>query len=119
VRPVSVLVCPGLSGAHPVSVRRYGMCLAVNLIRGLSVIIAEMARSGTQVTFHYPHMPPAQPATQSDRKIRQPHVRRGHPDFGQEKVVNPVSVVSINLGIWFYEVEIGDTGESIEPEESH
>ena len=73
--------CPGLPGAHPVSVRRYGMCLAVNLIRGLSVIIAEMARSGTQVTFHYPHMPPAQPATQSDRKIRQLHVSRGHPDF--------------------------------------
>ncbi len=34
-------------------------------------------------------------------------------------VVNPMSVVSINLGIWFYEVEKGDTGESIEPEESH
>jgi hypothetical protein len=30
-----------------------------------------------------------------------------------------VSMVSINLGIWFYEVETGDTGESIEPEESH
>ena len=37
---------------------------------------------------------------------------------GQEKVLSPVSVVSINLGIWFYQVEIGDTGESIEPEES-
>jgi hypothetical protein len=30
-----------------------------------------------------------------------------------------VSMVSINLGIRFYEVEAGDTGESIEPEESH
>ena len=30
-----------------------------------------------------------------------------------------VSMVSINLGIWFYEVETGDAGESIEPEESH
>jgi hypothetical protein len=29
-----------------------------------------------------------------------------------------VSMVSINLGIWFYGVETGDTGESIEPEES-
>jgi hypothetical protein len=28
-------------------------------------------------------------------------------------------MVSINLGIWFYGVETGDTGESIEPEESH
>jgi hypothetical protein len=28
------------------------------------------------------------------------------------------NLVSINLGIWFYEVETGDTGESIEPEES-
>jgi hypothetical protein len=32
---------------------------------------------------------------------------------------NLVSMVSINLGIRFYEVETGDTGESIEPEESH
>ena len=38
---------------------------------------------------------------------------------GQEKVVNPVSMVSINLGIWFYKVKKGDTGESIQPEESH
>jgi hypothetical protein len=30
-----------------------------------------------------------------------------------------VSMVSINLGIWLYGVETGDTGESIEPEESH
>ncbi len=29
-----------------------------------------------------------------------------------------VSMVSIKLGIWFYEVEAGDTGETIEPEES-
>ena len=29
------------------------------------------------------------------------------------------SLVSINLGIWLYGVETGDTGESIEPEESH
>ena len=29
------------------------------------------------------------------------------------------SMVSINLGIWFYGVETGDAGESIEPEESH
>jgi hypothetical protein len=29
-----------------------------------------------------------------------------------------VSMVSINLGIWFYGVETGDTGESIEPGES-
>jgi len=29
------------------------------------------------------------------------------------------SMGSINLGIWFYQVETGDTGESIEPEESH
>jgi len=27
-------------------------------------------------------------------------------------------MMSINLGNWFYEVETGDTGESIEPEES-
>jgi hypothetical protein len=37
---------------------------------------------------------------------------------GHEKVVNPVSPASINLGIWFYEVETGDTSESIEPEEA-
>ena len=30
-----------------------------------------------------------------------------------------VSMVSINFGIRFYGVETGDTGESIEPEESH
>ena len=42
--------------------------MAVDL-GGLSVIVAEMARSETQVTFHYPYMPPAQPAVQSDRKI--------------------------------------------------
>jgi hypothetical protein len=30
-----------------------------------------------------------------------------------------VSMVSVNLGIWFYGVETGDAGESIEPEESH
>ena len=30
-----------------------------------------------------------------------------------------VSMVSINLGIWLYGVERGDTGESIEPEERH
>jgi len=29
-----------------------------------------------------------------------------------------VSMVSINLGIWFYGVEMGDAGETIEPEES-
>jgi hypothetical protein len=29
-----------------------------------------------------------------------------------------VSVVSINLGIWFYGVEKGDAGETIEREES-
>jgi hypothetical protein len=29
-----------------------------------------------------------------------------------------VSMVSINLGIWFYGVETGDAGETIEPEES-
>jgi hypothetical protein len=32
---------------------------------------------------------------------------------------NLVSMVSINLGNRFYGVETGDTGESIEPEESH
>src|SRR5882762_7759508 len=37
--------------------------------------------------------------------------------FGQR--FSLVSMVSINLGIWFYEVETGDAGESIEPEESH
>jgi hypothetical protein len=26
-------------------------------------------------------------------------------------------MVSINLGIWFYGVEMGDAGETIEPEE--
>ncbi len=29
-----------------------------------------------------------------------------------------VSMVSISLGIWFYGVEMGDVGETIEPEES-
>jgi hypothetical protein len=37
--------------------------------------------------------------------------------FGQR--FSLVSMVSINLGIRFYGVEIGDAGESIEPEESH
>lgn len=37
--------------------------------------------------------------------------------FGQR--LSLVSMVSINLGIRFYEVETGGTGESIEPEESH
>ena len=32
--------------------------------------------------------------------------------------VNLVSMVSINLRIWFYGVELGDAGESIEREES-
>ena len=35
-----------------------------------------------------------------------------------DKRFSVVSMVSINLGIWFYGVETGDTGESIEPEES-
>jgi len=30
-----------------------------------------------------------------------------------------VSMVSINFENWFYGVETGDAGESIEPEESH
>ena len=38
-------------------------------------------------------------------------------DFG--RWFSLVSMVSINLGIRFYGVETGDTGESIEPEESH
>jgi len=37
--------------------------------------------------------------------------------FGQR--FSLVSMVSINLAIRFYGVEIGDAGESIEPEESH
>jgi hypothetical protein len=37
----------------------------------------------------------------------------------QEKLVNLVSVVSINLGIWFFEIETSDASESIEPQESH
>ena len=76
--------------------------MAVDLIRGLGVIVAEMARSGTQVTFHYSYMPPAQPAAQSDRTSAEVILISG-----QEMVVNPVPVVSINLGIWFYEVETG------------
>jgi hypothetical protein len=36
--------------------------------------------------------------------------------FGQR--FSLVSMVSINLGIWFYGVELGDAGETIEPEES-
>jgi hypothetical protein len=32
---------------------------------------------------------------------------------------NLVSIVSINLRIWFYGVEKGDAGETIEREESH
>jgi len=40
-----------------------------------------------------------------------------HHSFGQR--FSLVSMVSINLGIWFYGVETGDAGESIEPEESH
>jgi hypothetical protein len=37
--------------------------------------------------------------------------------FGRQ--FSMVSMVSINLRIWFYGVEKGDAGESIEPEESH
>ena len=36
--------------------------------------------------------------------------------FGQR--FSLVSMVSINLGNWFYGVEMGDAGETIEPEES-
>jgi hypothetical protein len=36
--------------------------------------------------------------------------------FGQR--FSLVSMVSINLGIWFYGVGTGDTGETVEPEES-
>jgi hypothetical protein len=39
-----------------------------------------------------------------------------HHSFGRR--FNLVSMVSINLGIQFYEVETGDAGESIEREES-
>jgi hypothetical protein len=39
-----------------------------------------------------------------------------HNSFGRR--FSLVSMVSINLGIWFYGVEMGDAGESIEPEES-
>jgi len=60
------------------------------------------------------------------RQHRRAIARFGHYTFaevilisGQERMVSPVSVVSTNIGIWFYEVETGDTGESIEPEESH
>jgi hypothetical protein len=39
-----------------------------------------------------------------------------HNSFGRR--FSLVSMVSINLGIWFYQVEMGDAGETIEPEES-
>ena len=39
-----------------------------------------------------------------------------HNSFGRR--FSLVSMVSINLGIWFYGVEMGDAGETIEPEES-
>jgi hypothetical protein len=39
-----------------------------------------------------------------------------HNSFGRQ--FSLVSMVSINLGIWFYGVEMGDAGETIEPEES-
>jgi len=91
------------------------MCLAVDLICGLSVIVAEMTAAELKSRF-----------TILACRQHSQH-RRAIARFGaevilisvQEKVVNPVSMVSINLGIWFYEVETGDTGESIEPEESH
>ena len=39
-----------------------------------------------------------------------------HNSFGRQ--FSLVSMVSINLGIWFYGVELGDAGETIEREES-
>jgi hypothetical protein len=39
-----------------------------------------------------------------------------HHSFGRG--FSLVSMVSINLGIWFYGVAMGDAGETIEPEES-
>jgi len=40
-----------------------------------------------------------------------------HDSFGRR--FSLVSTVSINLGIWFYGVEMGHAGDTIEPEESH
>ena len=94
------------------------MCLAVDLIRGLSLIVAEM--TGAELKSRFAIL-----ACRQHSQHRRAIARFGHYTFaevilisGQEKMVSPVSVVSINLGIWFYEVETGDTGESIEPKES-
>ena len=93
--------------------------MAVDLICGLSVIVAEM--TATKLKSRFTIL-----ACRQHSQHRRAIARFGHYTFAevilisvQEKVVNPVSMVSINLGIWFYEVETGDTGESIEPEESH
>jgi hypothetical protein len=86
---------------------------------GLSVFVDEM--TGAELKSRFIIL-----ACRQHSQHRRAIARFGHYTFakvilisGQEKVVNPVSVVSVNLGIWFYEVETGDTGESIEPGESH
>jgi hypothetical protein len=86
---------------------------------GLSVIVDEMA--GAELKSRFIIL-----ACRQHGQHRRAIARFGHYTFakvilisGHEKAVDPVSVVSINLGIRFYGVETGDAGESIEPEESH
>ena len=89
-----------MSGGHPSSVRRCGLCLAVDRISGLSVIVAEM--TGVELNPRFTIL-----ACRQHSQHRRAIARFGHYTFaevilisGQKMVVNPVSVVSINLGIW-------------------
>ena len=54
------------------------MCLAVDLIRGLSVIVAEM--TGAELKSRFTILACRQHS--QHRKIRPLHVRPGHPDLG-------------------------------------
>jgi hypothetical protein len=83
--------CTVLSGAHPVSVRRCGMCLAVDLIRGLSVIAAEM--TGAEVKSQFTIL-----AYRQHSQHRRAIARFGHYTFaevilisGQEKGGKPLN----------------------------
>ena len=82
------------------------MCLEVDLIRGLSVIVAEMTRAELKPRFTIL-------ACRQHSRHRRAIARFGHYSFaeviliwGQEKVVNPVSVVPSSQRVVLAEVPL-------------
>ena len=93
--------------------------MAVDLIRGLSVIVAEM--TGGELKSRFTILTCRQHSHQ-----RRAIARFGHYTFaevilisGQEKVVNPVSVCPLTSEFGSTRLKQATPGESIEPEESH